>query len=431
MTYNRSKEAFQRARQLIPGGVNSPVRAFRSVGGDPVFIRSAKGAYLYDVDGNAYIDYVGSWGPMILGHAYDPIVEAIQKAVVDGTSYGAPTELESDVAELVIDMVPSVEMVRMVNSGTEATLSAVRLARGYTGRAKIIKFAGCYHGHGDSFLIKAGSGALTLGLPDSPGVTTATALDTLTANFNDLDSVAALFAAQPDAVAAVIVEPIVGNMGCVVPAPGFLQGLRALCDQYGALLILDEVMTGFRVAPGGAQQLYGIRPDITTMGKIIGGGLPVGAYGGRRDIMEHIAPAGPIYQAGTLSGNPLAMTAGRVMLETLRNNPDIYTQLEARSAQLEAGLRANLLKTGIAGQVNRVGSMLTLFFSETPVVDFDTAMLSNRERYSRYFRMSLDAGVYLAPSQFEAAFVSAAHTEADIVETLSASLRAMQALAQD
>ena len=429
MSYTNSINEFKRSKEIIPGGVNSPVRAFKSVGADPIFIQKAKGSRLFDIDGNSYIDYVGSWGPMILGHAYEPIVEAVQRAAIDGTSFGAPTVIESEVAELVISMVPSVQMVRMVNSGTEATMSAIRLARGYTGRRGIVKFAGNYHGHGDSFLIKAGSGAVTLGLPDSPGVTPGNAQDTLIAEFNNIDSVKALFDEQPNSIAAIIVEPIAGNMGCVPPEPGFLQGLRSLCDHFGALLIFDEVMTGFRVAAGGAQSIYGVSPDLTTMGKIIGGGLPVGAYGGRKEIMQQIAPAGPIYQAGTLSGNPLAMAAGRAMLQTLAAKPEIYTQLESLSARLEAGLRANLQSTGLSGVINRVGSMLTLFFSDAPVRNFDEAMHCNTARYADYFKQSLDAGVYLAPSQFEAAFVSAAHTQADIDATLAASLAAMQQMA--
>ncbi len=422
MSYQNSIKEFQRSKEIIPGGVNSPVRAFKSVGADPVFIKKAKGSKIYDIDGNEYIDYVGSWGPMILGHAYEPIVEAVQKMAVDGTSFGAPTMIESEVAELVISMVPSVEMVRMVNSGTEATMSAIRLARGYTGRRGIIKFAGNYHGHGDSFLIKAGSGAVTLGLPDSPGVTPGNAQDTLIADFNDLASVEKLFEEQPENIAGVIVEPIAGNMGCVPPQKGFLEGLRTLCDKYGAVLIFDEVMTGFRVASGGAQSIYGVTPDLTTMGKIIGGGLPVGAYGGKKEIMQQIAPAGPIYQAGTLSGNPLAMAAGKAMLETLKNTPSVYDELETKAAKLEAGLLSNIEKTGVAATVNRVGSMLTLFFTDKTVQNFDDAMGCDTDRYAKYFKASLDNGIYLAPSQFEAAFVSHAHSDEDIERTIEVSL---------
>lgn len=428
MAYQNSINEFNRSKEIIPGGVNSPVRAFKSVGTDPVFIKKAYGSKLWDIDGNEYIDYVGSWGPMILGHAYEPIIEAVQQMAVDGTSFGAPTVIESEVAELVISMVPSVEMVRMVNSGTEATMSAIRLARGYTGRQGIIKFAGNYHGHGDSFLIKAGSGAVTLGLPDSPGVTAGNAQDTLIADFNDLASVEKLFEEQPENIAGVIVEPIAGNMGCVPPKEGFLEGLRALCDKYNAVLIFDEVMTGFRVAVGGAQSVYGVTPDLTTMGKIIGGGLPVGAYGGKKEIMEQIAPAGPIYQAGTLSGNPLAMAAGKVMLQTLKNNPSIYEDLEVKSAKLEAGLRSNVEKTGIPATFHRVGSMLGMFFTDKTVYNFDDAMTSNTDRFAKYFKAALDNGVYLAPSQFEAAFVSLAHSDEDIERTIAVSLAGLENL---
>lgn len=424
-----SIEQYKIAVQLIPGGVNSPVRAFKSVGGNPVFIDSAKGSRITDIDGKQYIDYVGSWGPMLLGHAYEPIVEAVKKAAEKGTSFGAPTILENRMAELITSMIPSVEMVRMVNSGTEATMSAVRLARGYTGKNKIVKFAGCYHGHGDTFLIKAGSGAMTLGLPDSPGVTTNIAKDTLTALFNDINSVETLFDSFSDDIAAVIVEPIAGNMGVVPPDKDFLKQLRLLCNKFNTLLIFDEVMTGFRVARGGAQELYNVKPDITTLGKIIGGGLPVGAYGGRKDIMQHLAPAGPIYQAGTLSGNPLAMAAGVAMLQTLSDNPVIYKDLEVKSAKLADGLKNNLNKTGVNGIINRVGSMFTLFFNDNKNVDcFDKVMTSDKELYAKYFRLSLESGIYLAPSQFEAAFVSYAHTNEDIELTINASLTAMQKL---
>ncbi|NJM14780.1 MAG: glutamate-1-semialdehyde 2,1-aminomutase [Bacteroidales bacterium] len=421
MNFSNSIQQFERAKSLIPGGVNSPVRAFKSVQANPVFVKSAKGAWLHDIDGNSYIDYVASWGPMILGHAHELIVEAVQKTAVNGTSFGAPTELETEMAALICEMVPSVEMVRMVNSGTEATMSAIRLARGYTGKEVIIKFAGCYHGHGDSFLIKAGSGALTLGLPDSPGVTKSTAKDTLTAEFNDLASVEKLFNDFPGQIAAVIIEPIAGNMGVVVPQEGFLQGLRKLTQQHKALLIFDEVMTGFRVARGGAQALYGVQPDLTTMGKIIGGGLPVGAYGGKKEIMEMLAPNGPVYQAGTLSGNPLAMAAGLTALSILNKTDGIYDRLEAASARLEDGLQQIIRKTGVPAVINRAGSMLTLFFTkEKQVNGFNQAMKCNTGMYAAYFKLALEKGIYLAPSQFEAAFVSAAHTNQDIDETLEA-----------
>jgi glutamate-1-semialdehyde 2,1-aminomutase len=363
MKTEKSALAYSKACEIIPGGVNSPVRAFKSVGGNPLFISHAKGSRVYDIDGNEYIDYVSSWGPMILGHAYQPIIDSIRRQAELGTSFGAPTELETKMAELIIEMVPSIEMVRMVNSGTEATMSAIRLARGYTGRNKIIKFAGCYHGHGDSFLIKAGSGAVTLGLPDSRGVTESIAKDTLTADYNNLASVEALFKTYPTEIAAIIVEPVAGNMGVVIPDIEFLKGLREITKQYNALLIFDEVISGFRLAKGGAQELFGVMPDLTTLGKIIGGGLPVGAYGGKKEIMEKLAPVGPVYQAGTLSGNPLAMAAGIVMLETLKNNSFIYKDLERKTRKLANGLRENLQKTGIKGVVNQVGSLLTLFFT--------------------------------------------------------------------
>ncbi|MFM2290616.1 MAG: hypothetical protein RIS29_429 [Bacteroidota bacterium] len=429
MNIEKSKIAFKSACEIIPGGVNSPVRAFKSVGGQPVLIKKASGSRTTDIDDNEYIDFIGSWGPMILGHAYPPIVEAIQQAATLGTSYGAPTLLETEMAELIVSMMPSVEMVRMVNSGTEATMSAIRLARGITGRQKILKFAGCYHGHGDSFLIKAGSGALTLGLPDSPGVTESTARDTLTANYNDLESVEKLFAQYANEIAAVIVEPVAANMGVVLPKKGFLEGLRKLTEENGALLIFDEVITGFRLAPGGAQEYFGVMPDITTMGKIIGGGLPVGAYGGKKEIMLQLAPAGPIYQAGTLSGNPLAMAAGIVMLKTLKENPTIYTKLTRHAEMLENGLKEGLEKAGIKGVVNRVGSLLTLFFTENEsVASFEDVMTSDKDRYAKFFRLSLEAGIYLAPSQFEAAFISNAHTDEDIQATITAAQEAMKQL---
>ena len=429
MTNNNSIQAFQKAKQLIPGGVNSPVRAFKSVQADPIFIAKAKGAKIWDIDGNEYLDFVASWGPLILGHAREEIVQAIQQAAERGTSYGAPTLIENEMAELITSMVPSVEKVRMVNSGTEATMSALRLARGFTGKDLVVKFAGCYHGHADSFLIKAGSGAITLGLPDSPGVTKATAQDTLTAEYNNLDSVETLFKEHGDDIAAVILEPVAGNMGVVLPEEGFLQGLRKITQQHGALLIFDEVITGFRLAPGGAQQRFGIEPDLTTLGKIIGGGLPVGAYGGRAEIMNKLAPEGPVYQAGTLSGNPLAMAAGTVMLRTLKDHPSIYNELERKAATLEAGIKANLQKTGIPAVINRVGSMMTLFFTEEKEVkSFDQAMKSDTGRYAAYFKKSLESGIYLAPSQFECLFVSDAHTDEDIASIIEANGQALKSL---
>ncbi len=425
---DRSQELFARAMDLIPGGVNSPVRAFRGVGGTPRFIRSAKGATITDVDGRTYIDYVGSWGPMILGHADPEIVEALSRIAADGTSFGAPNELEVQLAEEIVEAVPSIEMVRMVNSGTEATMSAIRLARGVTGRDKIVKFEGCYHGHADSLLVKAGSGVATLGLPDSPGVPVSLAQHTLTVPFNDPAALEAIFLQHHD-IAAVIIEPVVGNMGCVPPQPDFLEVCREVTSQHGALLIFDEVMTGFRLARGGAQQLYGIRPDITCLGKIIGGGLPVGAYGGSRALMCHMAPAGPIYQAGTLSGNPLAMTAGLLTLRRLRDET-IYQALERSAAQLCEGVARAAADSGFRTVTNRVGSMWTTFFTDEKVVNWNTANKSDRELYGRFFHAMLDEGVYLAPSQFEAGFVSVAHKEEVIDQTIAASARAFQALGQ-
>jgi glutamate-1-semialdehyde 2,1-aminomutase len=418
----KSEQLFATAQSLIPGGVNSPVRAFRGVGGTPRFIQSARGATITDVDGRTYIDYVGSWGPMILGHADEEVVAAVQEVAAKGTSFGAPSQLEVDLAQEVIDAVPSVEMVRMVSSGTEATMSAIRLARGVTGRTKLVKFEGCYHGHADSLLVKAGSGVATLGLPDSPGVPTALAENTLTLPFNNVTALEEVFAQHPD-IAAVIIEPVVGNMGCVPPRDGYLQAVRKITQEHGALLIFDEVMTGFRLARGGAQERYGITPDITTLGKVIGGGLPVGAYGGNRDIMNHIAPAGPVYQAGTLSGNPLSMTAGLVTLRRLRDKT-VYDGLEAASKKLCDGLASLDLGT----TTNRVGSMWTSFFTNEPVVDWESANKCNREMYGRFFHAMLDEGIYLAPSQFEAAFVSLAHTDAVIEETLSAARKASHRL---
>src|SRR5256714_320984 len=422
-----SEELFARAVELMPGGVNSPVRAFRGVGGTPRFIASAQGATMTDVDGRTYIDYVGSWGPMILGHADAEVIDALHAALGRGTSYGAPTELEVEMAEEIIDAVPSVEMVRMVNSGTEATMSALRLARGFTGRDKIVKFEGCYHGHGDSLLVKAGSGVATLGLPDSPGVPAPVARDTITAPFNDTSALEQVFDEHGAGIAAVIVEPVVGNMGCVPPREGYLQSLRDITARHGALLIFDEVMTGFRLARGGAQELYNVTPDLTTLGKIIGGGLPVGAYGGRRDIMEQIAPAGPVYQAGTLSGNPLAMTAGLATLRRLRDRA-VYERLEEAGRRLCEGLSAAAREAGVETVTNRVGSMFTTFFTRDAVTDWPTAAKSDRDAYGKFFHAMLDAGVYLAPSQFEAAFISVAHTDELLDRTVEAARTAFRSL---
>src|ERR1044072_849750 len=416
---DKSAKLFARALELMPGGVNSPVRAFRGVGGTPLFIRSANGPTITDVDGRVFIDYVGSWGPMILGHADGVIVEALQAIAANGTSFGAPNELEVELAEEIVAAVPSIEMVRMVNSGTEATMSAIRLARGVTGRDKLVKFEGCYHGHADSLLVKAGSGVATLGLPDSPGVPASLAQHTLTVPFNDTQALAEVFEQHAD-IAAVIIEPVVGNMGCVPPREGYLEAVRKITRDHGTLLIFDEVMTGFRLARGGAQERYGITPDITTLGKIIGGGLPVGAYGGSRDIMNNIAPAGAIYQAGTLSGNPLSMTAGLVTLRRLRDK-SVYDRLEAASKRLCDGLADAVGETVI----NRVGSMWTSFFTSEPVVDWDSANKYGRKRYGKFFHPMLDEGVCLAPSQFEAGFVSLAHTDAVIDKTIEAARKAM------
>ena len=427
MNSTKSDELFDRAKRSIPGGVNSPVRAFKSVGRNPLFISRALGSKLWDADGNEYIDYVGTWGPAILGHSHTRVIEALKKAIEAGTSFGAPTELEVKMAELICKLVPSVEMVRMVNSGTEATMSAIRLARAFTGRDKIIKFEGCYHGHGDSFLIKAGSGAMTFGVPDSPGVPRAIAELTLTARFNSLQSVHQLIDQNKGEVAAIIVEPVVGNMGCVPPLPGFLDGLRALCSEENIVLIFDEVMTGFRLARGGAQELYNIKPDLTTFGKIIGGGLPVGAYGGKNDIMRMVAPSGPMYQAGTLSGNPLAMTAGFETLSIILEDEGFYDRLEQKSRFLADGISANVKKLGVPVVANRVGSMSTLFFTSLSVSDYQTALTADTKRFAKYYNEMLEQGVYLAPSQFEAGFVSIEHTEDDIVRTINANEKALQA----
>ena len=426
----RSKTLFDAAQQVIPGGVNSPARAFGPVGGDPLFIVKGEGARIVDADGRSYIDFVGSWGPLILGHAHPEIVAAVNAAAAGGTSFGAPTEIEVKMAQLVTEMVPSVEMVRMVNSGTEATMSAIRLARGHTGRNKIVKFEGCWHGHADSFLIQAGSSALTMGAPSSPGVTPGTAADSITVPFNDLEAVEKAVVENRDEIAAVIVEPVAGNMGVIPPVPGFLQGLRDITAEMGIVLIFDEVITGFRVSQGGAQELYGVTPDMTTLGKIIGGGLPVGAFGGRREIMSDISPLGKmVSQAGTLSGNPLAMTAGYETLRRLQE-PGVYEALEAKAQALETGILENLKALGLKYQTNRVGSIMTLFFTEAPVASFDAANACDQDLFARYFREMLNRGVYLAPSQFEAAFVSLAHSDADIDETIKANYEALKACIQ-
>ena len=411
MKRDLSTYLFERAKKSIPGGVNSPVRAFKAVGGNPIFIKSAKGAWLEDEDGNRYIDLINSWGPMILGHANESIEEAVRNAIPRSFSFGAPTRTEVEVAELIISMMPSIEKVRMVNSGTEATMSAIRLARGFTGRDKIIKFEGCYHGHGDSFLIAAGSGAVTMGTPDSPGVTKGTAMDTLTAPFNNLLAVEELVANNKSRIAAIILEPVVGNMGCVLPVPGFLEGLRRVCDREEILLIFDEVMTGFRLAKGGAQEVYGIKPDLSTLGKIIGGGMPVGAYGGRKEIMDFVSPQGPVYQAGTLSGNPIAMAAGKAMLSYLYEHPETYAHLNRVSERIADGLRQNLSDLNLQFTINNIGSMFSLFFTFDKVIDFDTAKSSDTTLFGRYFQKMLEKGIYLAPSQFETLFVSSAITD--------------------
>ncbi|RYZ18399.1 MAG: glutamate-1-semialdehyde-2,1-aminomutase [Chitinophagaceae bacterium] len=420
MNITNSEKLFERAQSSIPGGVNSPVRAFKSVGGNPIFLKSAKGAYLYDVDGNRYIDYINSWGPMILGHAYAPVVEAIQQIALDSTSFGAPTELEVEMAELVKSMVPNVDLIRMVSSGTEACMSGLRLARGFTGRNKFIKFEGCYHGHADSFLVKAGSGVATFNIQTVPGVTGGVSNDTLTCAYNDLDAVRQLFAENKGEIAAIIIEPVAGNMGCILPLEGFVEGLRRICTEEGALLIFDEVMTGFRLAPGGAQERLKVDADLVTYGKVIGAGMPVGAFGGRREIMEKIAPLGAVYQAGTLSGNPLAMIAGYTLLQHLKANPRIYTELEEKGAYLKAGLQRVLEASGTPFVINHMGSMISVHFSDHPVTDFATAASANNALFNKFFHAMLDRGVYLPPSAYESWFLSHALTQEDLDATINA-----------
>jgi len=420
MQYQRSSQLFTAAEKVIPGGVNSPVRAFKGVGGTPIFVKSAKGAYLYDEDGNRFIDYINSWGPMILGHAYHPVVDSITERAKLGTSFGMPTELETKIAELAVSMVPNIDKIRFVNSGTEACMSAIRLARGYTKRDKIIKFAGCYHGHSDSFLIQAGSGASTFGTPNSPGVTQGTAKDTLLANYNDIENVRALFEANKNEIAAIIVEPVAGNMGCIPPSKGFLEGLRQACLDNGALLIFDEVMTGFRLAKGGVQELYNIKADIVCFGKVIGGGLPVGAFAARNEIMNFLAPLGPVYQAGTLSGNPLAMAAGLSMLQSLNSDAQIFQRLEEKTAYLENGIREVFTNYKIDFTINRVGSMISVHFDSNPVFDFATAKNGDNEIFKKFFHGLLNEGIYIAPSAYETWFITDALTYEDLDFTINA-----------
>ncbi len=420
MQYQRSSRLFKEAQAVIPGGVNSPVRAFKSVGGTPIFVERAQGAYLYDVEGNKLIDYISSWGPLILGHAFDPVIEAVKKTAEKGTSFGMPTALETEIATLALEMVPHMDKIRFVNSGTEACMSAVRLARGASGKEKIIKFAGCYHGHSDAFLIQAGSGAVTFGSPSSPGVTKGTAQDTLLAPYNNLEVVTQLFQEYPEEIAAVIIEPVAGNMGCIPPVEGFLEGLRSLCDRFGSYLIFDEVMTGFRLAPGGAQEVLGIKADIVTFGKVIGGGLPVGAFAATDQIMRHLAPDGPVYQAGTLSGNPLAMAAGYAMLNALNQDKEVFDRLAKKTAYLHQGIDTVLKRTGLAYQINRFGSMISVHFTSSAVTDFETAALGNNDRFKKYFHGMLQQGVYLPPSAFESYFLNDALSFADIDQTVDA-----------
>ncbi|MDG1714753.1 glutamate-1-semialdehyde 2,1-aminomutase [Lacinutrix sp.] len=420
MIYKRSSALFAAAEKVIPGGVNSPVRAFKAVGGTPIFVKEAKGAYLYDEDGNVLIDYINSWGPMILGHAYQPVVDAVVEKAQKGTSFGMPTEIETQIAELAVSMVPNIDKIRFVNSGTEACMSAVRLARGFTGKDKIIKFAGCYHGHSDSFLIQAGSGAVTFGSPNSPGVTAGTAKDTLLANYNNLSSVEALIAANKNEIACIIIEPVAGNMGCIPPVKGFLEGLRTLCDANNILLIFDEVMTGFRLAKGGVQELYGVDADIVCFGKVIGGGLPVGAFAARNEIMNQLAPLGPVYQAGTLSGNPLAMAAGFAMLNELNNDKDVFKRLAEKTEYLHKGLARVLYNNNITHTINRVGSMISVHFDKANVIDFETAAKGNNETFKTFFHGMLNQGIYIAPSAFETWFITDALTYNDLDKTIAA-----------
>lgn len=420
MKYQRSSQLFKEASAVIPGGVNSPVRAFKAVGGTPIFVKKAEGAYIYDEDGNRLIDFINSWGPMILGHAFKPVVSAVVDKAKKGTSFGMPTEIETKIAALAISMVPNVDKIRFVNSGTEACMSAVRLARGYTGKEKIIKFVGCYHGHSDSFLIQAGSGAVTFGSPNSPGVTKGTAKDTLLAPYNNLNAVKHIFESNPNQIAAIIVEPVAGNMGCIPPAEGFLIGLRALCDEYKATLIFDEVMTGFRLAKGGVQELYGIKADLICFGKVIGGGLPVGAFAASKEIMSFLAPEGPVYQAGTLSGNPLAMAAGYALLEVLNKDADVYDRLAEKTAYLHQGISKALKRHKITHTINRVGSMISVHFTQNPVVDFESAAHGNNDQFKKFFHGMLAAGVYIAPSAFESWFITDALTYDDLDFTIAA-----------
>ena len=426
MNITKSQELFTRAQQSIPGGVNSPVRAFKSVGGTPIFIQKAKGAYLYDVDGNQFIDYIASWGPMILGHAYEPVVKAIQEKAVYSTSYGAPTELEIEMAELIKSMVPNVDLIRMVSSGTEACMSAVRVARGYTGKNKIIKFEGCYHGHADSFLVKAGSGVATLNIQSVPGVTAGVANDTLTCAYNDIKAVYKLVADNKNEIAAIIVEPVAGNMGCILPVPGFLEGLRSICDAENIVLIFDEVMTGFRLALGGAQEKYNVNADLVTYGKVIGAGLPVGAFGGKQHIMEVVAPLGKVYQAGTLSGNPIAMIAGYTLLSVLKNNPGLLQELDAKTIYLKKGLANVFSQAAVPFVINQLGSMLSVHFSETPVTDFATASAANNKFFNQYFHAMLNQGIYLPPSAFESWFLNNALSYQDLDKTIAATAIALE-----
>lgn len=428
MIYKRSSALFAEAEKVIPGGVNSPVRAFKGVGGTPIFVKEAKGPYLFDEDGNRLIDYINSWGPMILGHAFEPVVKAVVEKAKKGTSFGMPTEIETQIAELAVSMVPNIDKIRFVNSGTEACMSAVRLARGFTNKDKIIKFAGCYHGHSDSFLIQAGSGASTFGTPNSPGVTKGTAKDTLLADYNDIENVKALIEANKDEIACIIIEPVAGNMGCIPPKEGFLEGLRAVCDENNILLVFDEVMTGFRLSKGGAQQLFNINADIVCFGKVIGGGLPVGAFAARNEIMDYLAPLGPVYQAGTLSGNPLAMAAGLAMLTELNNNDEIFTSLAEKTEYLHKGIAKVLTENNVAHTINRVGSMISVHFDEAEVVDFKTAAKGNNDTFKKFFHGLLNAGVYIAPSAFETWFITEALSYADLDFTIAAIDKVAQTL---